>query len=948
LEFQPPAGYRASPTSRHPLSFLSFSSTPSPGTPQGTPTVHDPSTPGSIHPSTTPNKEERSPIIEVFQAARRLRNQRTRTSLLRRSHSSVSLTNPSPPPDRSSLRAREMMELAQELQKVRAITEDFVCSSPKQRSPPEDRGLVRSNTFGSHPGKCGRHDLTCDSTSRGSFFDPGHARFPSSSTTSTAFFDFEENDDAGNLDEMKPSRKSLSIITAWPTRAAIPPPLLSPFKEQSDEAVPGDDPLITPNINMGESAIRCTPLAGSPVLPAGGDQAPLECTQSQSDASSTVRRSPRSPSSPFKEGMRVQDAPAIVMGHLDLGHNTPTEKLGFLAEEHRASASINDARVLKRSTTNRGFAESTSSALGLSPSIYLSPMHEAQFSNNSLGLASITKPEIERGLSTPSFISGVLQAGLLLEKLEREDTASFEEDMEAVHFQVLTAVVGTAKQASSSSSLSHYSTEDSPKRSQLQLPSFATAGSIYTTATDSSAAAQPSPPNASTSLAPSNLQPPSDYLPHLTQSAASAFAVDPLPGPSSVTVNDSANSVQGLTQASEVDRGGQLLKPPSVVDAIEPISTGVEGAPPNGSLSASDSRPQSILSTDPSSFDGKSSAEMEAGPKQGTQAATPPRVRRASNRSTGQSSGNQSSSPQRISTLHPSSASGSTSVSPVSPSSVISRASARLTSPFSFLHPSPLPLPSPHASGASPVGPRRLAKAPEQPKSHKRSGTVTPGDMKRPPSARQQLSRLLGGVEFGVGKASSLTVPEDKADVGLVRPDVFGAGEGGESWIRNSRESATNHEVSASSNTKADREVATAIQEEKGKKRRTSVRPMSMIWLGSNKEKSLGVTRKSTKVPLTLQSSIEPPPSNNLSSWSMLNARTSAAVGNDEGLRIINLPPPPAVGATIDVPMSRKPHKSRSHQRSVAVPSGGEESDTEVGPMKGRSRSSFLGALFKK
>jgi hypothetical protein len=78
----------------------------------------------------------------------------------------------------------------------------------------------------------------------------------------------------------------------------------------------------------------------------------------------------------------------------------------------------------------------------------------------------------------------------------------------------------------------------------------------------------------------------------------------------------------------------------------------------------------------------------------------------------------------------------------------------------------------------------------------------------------------------------------------------------------------------------------------------------------------------------------------------MLNAGASSPVGNGEGLRIMNLPPPPAIGSAVDIPKSVK---SWSHQRSVAVFSGGEEeSDNEVGRMKGWSKSGFLGAFSRK
>jgi hypothetical protein len=397
------------------------------------------------------------------------------------------------------------MELAQELQKARAITEDLVLSSPKTKSPPEYWRLVRSNTFGILPGEHGRNV----STSGGSFFDPAfhsrtsssatrlsHTRFPSDSTTSTAFFDFEENWDAENPDKTKMNRESLRIITTWPTRAITPPPLLSPFKENSDSAARGDDPLLTPNtkkVNLITSTAYSTQAPASPVLPTGADKVPLERTQGQSDTSPT-RVSSYPPSSPFMEGLIVHDAPAIVVEHHDIGDKTLMEEPDLLAEEYRASGSIDGAQAPGNATTSYGFPTSSATALGLSPSIYLSPIHEAQLSDNSLELARIIRPEVERNLSTPSFISGVLQAGLLLEKLERENTASFEEDAEAVHLQVLTAVVDTGEQASSSSSLSHYSTEGSPKHLRPRLPSLTSAGTIYLTATDLSTAAQSLPP----------------------------------------------------------------------------------------------------------------------------------------------------------------------------------------------------------------------------------------------------------------------------------------------------------------------------------------------------------------------------------------------------------------------------------------------------------------------
>ena len=895
--------------------------------------MHDAPTLDSTSSSTISNKEERSPILEVFQTARRLRNQRLHTTPLRRSHSSISLVNTGSPLEGSSLRAREMLELAEELQKARGITEDFVRSSPEKKSPPENRRLVRGNTFGGPPNKHGRHIWT----SGGWSFDAGHARFPSNSTTSTAFFDVEEAD-GGNPEGMKPSRKSLSIITTWLRQAATPPPLLSPFKEKSEKATQDDDPLMTPTIET----------AGSPALPGDLDRAPSRRMQGQSDAFSTVRTPPCSPSPPL-EGLRVRGAPAIAVEHPDLCYDIPTEKSGLLAEQGTTFDSTNSAQVIKRPTTNHGFTESSSSALGLSPSIYLSPMHESQFSNNSLDLAKIIKPEIERGLSTPSFISGVLQAGLLLEKLERENTTSFEEDMEEVHFQVLNAVVGTGKQVSSSSSLSHYSAEDSPKRSPPHLSSLTSAGTLFVTATDLSTTAQSSPPNRpAPPVTPhdSDLQPPSDHPLRLTLPPAPTFIMNPLPRSSSITASDSASFVQSLTKSFELDRGSQLLRLPSTDNATEPMSTRPEGIPSNSSLTASD-RPQRNLSTDPSSFNRESNTEMGEGVKPETRVVTPSRVDRSSNRSTGQLSEDHPSNPQRISTLHPLSTSGSVFVSPASPSSVISRASARLANPFSSLYPSPLSSTSPYASDTSPAGPRKLAQTPEQPTGHQRSGTVAPGDMKRPSSARRRLSKLFGAVEFGIGGAAS-SHPEDKAGIGLVVPDVFGAGEGKESWIRNSREHATNHEGPASSDANAGREAKAAVQEEKNKKRRLSIRPTSMIWLGSSKEKSPMAARDGKqKVPLTLQLSDRPQPSNDSSNWDMLNANASGAVGNSEGLRIINLPPP-AVGATIDVPKSRKAYKSRSRRRSTAVSSGGEESETEGGQVKGRSRSSFLGAFIKK
>lgn len=200
-------------------------------------------------------------------------------------------------------------------------------------------------------------------------------------------------------------------------------------------------------------------------------------------------------------------------------------------------------------------------------------------------------------------------------------------------------------------------------------------------------------------------------------------------------------------------------------------------------------------------------------------------------------------------------------------------------------------------------------------------------------------------MEFSVGKAGS---PEDRANVGLVGPDVFGAGEGKESWIRNSREGATDHEGPASSDTNAGHEAATAVQKKKSKKRGISVRPTSMVWLGSNKEKSATAVRgeeKSTKTSMAFHPSTQQPPRSDSSNWSMLNASATGAVGSNDGLRIINLPPPHAVGATVDVPGSRK---SQSRRRSMAVSSGGEESGTEVEQMNRRHRSSFLGALMRK
>ena len=830
------------------------------------------------------------------------------------------------------------MVLAQELQKARAVTEDFVRPSPENFGPPKNSGLVKGNALGSPPNEYGTHDPAV----RGSPFNPCHARFPSNSTTSTAFFDIEEKADAGIADEIKPGQKSLSIITAWPTRAATPPPLLSPFKEKSNGAAPGDDRPMTPNITQKNSMARCTLLMDSAVLPADADQVLLRRIQSQNDIPSTVRTSSRSPSSPFKEGLRVQAAPAIVVEQPVFGHKIPMEIPVLSVEEHGASSRANDTQVPRRPATDHGFVESSSTALGLSPSIYLSPMHEAQLYNNSLDLAN--KPEIERGLSTPSFISGVLQAGLLLEKLERENTTSFEEDTEAVHFQVLTAVVGTGKQASSSSSLSHYSTEESPDHSQLHSSGLRSTSTIYVTTTDLSTAGQPSLPNAPTPslLHNPDLHPHSNDPPHLVPPPASTSVVGPLPRPYSTIVSDSTSFVHDR-KANKVPQGAQLLKP--IVDTAEPISTRVEGRPFDGFLSTSDSKPQLKVSADPSSFSRRSDTGVEEGPNQGVQVITPSPVSRAATRSMGQSSEKHLSSPQ-MSTLRPLSASGSASVSPVSPSSVISRASARLTNPFSFLHPSPLSSTSPYSSDMSPAGPRRLLKTPEQPKSHKRSETLTPGNMKRPSSARQRLSRFLGGVDFGVGKASSPT--RDKADAELAGPDVFGAGEGKESWIRGSRESAMNHGGPPSSDNNADREAATAVQEGKTKKRRNSARPTSMIWLGSNKEKSPVVARdgkKSTKVPSELHRPTQPPPSSDSNSWSMLDASALSAVRNNEGLRIINVPPSHAIGATIDIP---RPHKSRSRRKSVVISNGGEESETEAGQMKGRSRSGFLGSLIRK
>jgi len=827
-----------------------------------------------------------------------------------------------------------MTELAQELQKAREITEDFVHSSPEEFGPPQNSRLAEGNALGSPPNKYESHART---------FNPCHARFLSTSTASTAFFDVEEKDDAGIPDEMNPGRKSLRIVTVWPTRAATPPPLLSPFKEKSNGAAPGDDPLMTPNVTQENPMVPSTPPTDSPVVPADAGHALLKRTKSQSDISSTVRTPSRSPSSPSVEGLRVQEAPTIVVEHPDLGRKTPMEISELLtgelsAGEHEVYGRVNDSQVQRRFTTHHGFAQSTSTALGLSPSIYLSPMHEAQFSNNSLDLTTVIKPEIERGLSTPSFISGVLQAGLLLERLERENTTSFEEDTEAVHFQVLSAVVGTRKQMSSSGSLSHYSTEESPEHSQLHLSNLGSTNTIYVTATDLSTAAQPS------SLHNPDLQPPSNHPPHLTLPPASKSAVGPLPRPSSIMVSDSADFVHSLSKSSKVDQGAQLLNP--TVDTTGPILTGVEDRPSNGSRSASDSKPLKV-SADPSNFSGEPDAEVEEGPNRGAQAVTPSRVRRAATRSTSQPSEDHLSSAQYTSTLRPLSASGSVSVSPVSPSSVISRASARLTNPFAFLHPSPLSSTSPYSSDVSPVGPRRLLKTPEQPRSHKRSETFTPGDMKRPSPARQRLSKFLGGVDFGVGKASSPMYLRDKADTEPTGPDVFGAGEGRESWIRDSRESATNHRGLPSLDNNADREAAKAVQEGKTKKRRISVRPASMIWLGSNKEKSPVAARdgkKSTKFPLGLHPSTQPR-SNDPNSWSMLDSSALSAVRNNEGLRIINLPPPPAVGATVDVPRS---HESRLRRKSVVVSSNGEESETELGQMKRRSRGSFLGSFIRK
>ena len=823
------------------------------------------------------------------------------------------------------------MVLAQELQKARSIPEDFVRTSPERFGPPQNPRLVKGNTLGSPPNEYGIHDPTVG----GSAFNPCHARFPSNSTTSTAFFDIEEKDDAGIADEMKFGQKSLSIITAWPTRAVIPPPLLSPFKEKSNGAALDDGRLMTSNITQKKSIVRCTPLMDSPVLPADADQVLLKRMQSQSDIPSTVRASSRSPSSPFKEGLRVRATPAIVVEQPDLGHKIPMEISVLSVGEHIASSRANDTQVLRRPATDRGFVESTSTALGLPSSTYLSPMHEAQLYINSLDLAKVIKPEIERGLSTPSFISGVLQAGLLLEKLERENTTSFEEDTEAVHFQVLTAVVGTGKQASSSSSLSHYSTEESPDHSQLHSSGFGSTNTIYVTATDLSTAGQPSLPNAPTPslLHNPDLYPHSNDPPHLVLPPASTSVVGPLPRPYSTIVSDSTSFVHGLAKGSKIPQGAQLLKP--TVDTAEPVSTGVEGRLFNDFLSTSDSKPQPKVSADPSSFNRNSDTGVEEGPNQGVPVVTPSLVRLR----------NHLSGPQ-TSTLHPLSDSGSASVSPVSPSSVISRASARLTKPFSFLHPSPLSSTSPYSSGMSPAGPRRLLKTPEQPKSHKRSETLTPGDMKRPSSSRQRLSRFLGGVDFGVGKASSPT--RDKADAEPAGPDVFGAGEGKESWIRGSRESAMNHRGPPSSDNNAGREAATAVQEGKTKKRRNSARPTSMIWLGSNKEKAPVDARdgkKSTKVPSELHRPTQPPPDSDSNSWSMLDASALSAVRNNEGLRIINVPPSHAIGATIDIP---RPHKLQSRRKSVVNSNGWKESETEAGQMKGRSRSGFLGSLIRK
>ena len=897
-------------------------------------TKHHAATPGSTHPSTTSNKEERSPTPESFQISRRPHSQRLHTTPLRRSRSSISPTKAGPTtPEGSSLREREIIELAHELQKSRAITEDLVRFSPEKNSLPQN---PRGRTLGSSSNKYGRDAPTME----GLCFKPSHARFSSNSTTSTAFFDIEEKgDDVGTPDEMKPGRKSLSIITAWPTWVATPPPLLSPFKEKSTAR--GDDPLRTPNSAQEEPMACSTPVADSPDLLADADQALLKRTQSQSNTSSTVGTSSRSSSSHFKEGLRVQGTPAIVVEHPSLGHKVPMEAPEPLAEDCRTSSSINDTQVLRRSTANHGFVESSSTALGLSPSIYLSPVYEAQFSNSSLDIAKVIKPEIERGLSTPSFISGVLQAGLLLEKLERENTTSFEEDTEAVHFQVLTAVVGTRKQASSSSSLSHYSTQESPEHPQQPLLSLGSTSTTYVTATDLSTAAQPSLDNAPAPLGPlhnPDLHPPSDPPPHLMLPPASTFVVDPLPRPSSLIVSDPTNFVHGLSQGVEVDQGAQPLKP--AVDTTKPISTGVEGGSSTGFLSASDS---TKVSADAASYSRKSDTEVKGEPDHGAQVITPSRIHRTASRSTGQSSENHLSSSQCTSTLRPLSTSGSASVSPVSPSSVISRASARLTNPFSFLYPSPLSLTSPHSSDVSPAGPRRPVKTPEQSRSHKREETLTPGDMKRPPSARQRLSRLLGGVDLGVGKASSPTSPRDKADAEPVGPDVFGAGEGRESWIRDSREKTTNHGG-------PDREAATILQEGKNKKKSISIRPASMIWLGSNKEKLPVAARegkKSTKVPLELHRSTQPPPSSNPNSWSMLDSSASSAVRNNEGLRIINLPPPPAIGATIDIDVPRS-RKSRLRRKSVAISSSGEESEAEVEQMKGQNRSRFLRAFIRK
>ena len=874
--------------------------------------MHDAPTPDSTFPSTTSSKEGWSPTLEISQGARRFRHQRPHATPLKRSHSSISLTNPGSSPEGSSLRAREMMELAQALQKAREITEDFAHSSPKEESPLEDWGLVRGNTFGSlslPSGKYGRHIPI----SRGSLFHPGHRRFSSSSTTSTTFFDVEENDDTGNHDGTRPSRRSLSITTAWPGRAATPPPLLSPFKEKSDGPGRDGDLLMTPNIKMEEPAVRSTPLTNLLVLHGVADQTPPKRTQSQSGTSSSVKTSSHTPSSPLREELRVQDAPSIVVEHLEPGHNLLTEKLELLVEENRTSSSTGDSQVLRRLTTNRGFTEGSTSALGLSPSSYLSPLHEVQRSGNSLDPASIIKPEIQRGLSTPSIMSGVLQAGLSLEELEREITASSEEDMEAVHFQVLTAVVGTREQASSSTSLSHYSTEGSPKHPQPHLSSLISSGTTYVTTTDLSTAARSSP----ALLHNSTLQSP--------------------PDPSSTIVSEPTNFVLSLTEGCEVDREVQLLKLPSTVDTTERGES-----VPIGSLSSCDPKPQPKPPNDPLVLKRKSGTDIEEKSKPETQAVTLPRVRRASNRLADQLSENRPSSPKRSSTLRPLSPSGNASVSPVSPSSVIGRASARLTNPFSFLHPSPLSSPSSYASG---VSPGRPVKPPEQPSSNKQSRTGTPpGDMKQALSARQRLSKLLRGLEFG--KAGSPTIP-DRANVELVvGPDVFGAGEGKESWIRTSREGATNYEGPASSDTNVGREAAVAVQKEKSKKKGTSVRPTSMIWLGSNKVKPPVAVRgeeKSTKAPWASLPSIQPPPRNDPSNWSMLNASATGAVGNNDGLRIINLPPPHAVEATVDVPSSRK---SQSRRKSMAV--SREESGTEIEQGNKRRRSSFLGALMRK